>query len=139
MDLKTEATIMATAVRALGEVALRVNDLDRSQAFYADVIGLELMRRFEHAAFFRIADGYAGHTAILALFDRKTPVEQAHSTVDHLAFTIALADYEAEKRRLEALGLTVVTATHEWVHWRSLYIADPDGNEVELVCYDPEV
>jgi catechol-2,3-dioxygenase len=64
---------MSTAVRALGEVALRVNDLDNSQAFYADVIGLELMRRFEHAAFFRIAEGYAGHTAILALFDRETP------------------------------------------------------------------
>ena len=75
---------MATAVRALGEVALRVNDLDKSQAFYADVIGLELLRRFEHAAFFRIAEGYAGRTAILALFDRKTPVEQAHTTVDHL-------------------------------------------------------
>jgi catechol-2,3-dioxygenase len=130
---------MATAVRALGEVALRVNDLDRSQAFYADVIGLELMRRFEHSAFFRIADGYAGHTAILALFDRKNPVAQEHSTVDHLAFTIALMDYEAEKRRLEELGLTVTTATHEWVQWRSLYVEDPDGNEVELVCYDPKV
>ena len=58
---------MATAVRALGEVALRVNDLDESQAFYADVIGLELMRRFENAAFFRIAEGYAGHTAILQI------------------------------------------------------------------------
>ncbi len=57
---------MATAVRALGEVALRVNDLDKSQAFYAEVIGLQLMRRFEQAAFFRIADGYAGHTAVLA-------------------------------------------------------------------------
>jgi catechol-2,3-dioxygenase len=130
---------MATAVRTLGEVALRVNDLDRSQAFYADVIGLELMRRFEHSAFFRIADGYAGHTAILALFDRKNPVAQEHSTVDHLAFTIALTDYEAEKRRLEELGLTVTTATHEWVQWRSLYVEDPDGNEVELVCYDPKV
>jgi catechol-2,3-dioxygenase len=129
---------MATAVRALGEVALRVNDLDRSQAFYSDVIGLELMRRFEHSAFFRIADGYAGHTAILALFDRKNPVAQEHSTVDHLAFTIALTDYEAEKRRLEELGLTVTTATHEWVQWRSLYVEDPDGNEVELVCYDPK-
>ena len=130
---------MATVVRALGEVALRVNDLDKSQAFYADVIGLELMRRFEHAAFFRIADGYAGHTTVLALFDRKIPVEQMHSTVDHLAFTIARADYEAERRRLEALGLAVSTATHAWVHWRSFYLADPDGNTVELVCYDPAV
>jgi catechol-2,3-dioxygenase len=130
---------MAKAVQALGEVALRVNDLDRSQAFYEDVIGLELMRRFDQAAFFRIADGYAGHTAVLALFDRKTRVEQAHSSVDHLAFTIALADYESEKRRLESVGLAVTTTTHEWVGWRSLYVSDPDGNTVELVCYDPDL
>lgn len=48
---------MTTAVRALGEVALRVRDLDQSQAFYADVIGLQLMRRFDDVAFFRLADG----------------------------------------------------------------------------------
>ena len=131
--------MMPTAVRALGEVALRVNHLDRMQTFYSDVIGLELMRRFEHAAFFRIADGYAGHTAVLALFDRNVPVERERSTVDHLALTIALADYEPEKRRLEALGLAVTTATHEWVQYRSLYVDDPEGNTVELVCYDPGV
>jgi catechol 2,3-dioxygenase-like lactoylglutathione lyase family enzyme len=130
---------MGRTVRALGEVALRVHDLDKSQAFYADVVGLELMRRFEDSAFFRIADGYAGHTTILALFARKTPVEQNRSTVDHLAFTIGLEDYEAERQRLEALGLIVATATHGWVHWRSLYVTDPDGNTVELVCYDAAV
>lgn len=130
---------MATAVRALGEVALRVNDLDKSQIFYRDVIGLELMRRFDQAAFFRIADGYAGHTTILALFDRKAPVEQARTTIDHIAFTIAIEDFEAEKQRLESLGLSVSTATHEWVHWQSLYVQDPDGNQVELVCHDPDV
>lgn len=128
---------MASAVRALGEVALRVNDLERSQAFYADVIGLPLLRRFERSAFFRIAEGYAGHTAILALFDRGVKVEQERSTLDHIAFTIERSDYEAEKERLESLGLSVRTAAHEWVQWRSLYVTDPDGNEVELVCYDP--
>ena len=130
---------MSTAVRALGEVALRVNDLDRSQAFYADVIGLELLRRFEKSAFFRISDGYAGHTAVLALFDRGTPVEQIRSTVDHVALTIGREDLESERRRLEGLGLSVRTATHEWVKWRSLYVSDPDGNNIELVCYYPHV
>ena len=131
--------MMSTAVRALGEVALRVNHLDQMQAFYMDVIGLELMRRFEHAAFFRIGDGYAGHTTVFALFDRDSPVEQARTTIDHFAFTIAVSDYEPQKRRLEGLGVAVTTATHEWVHWRSIYVEDPEGNTVELVCYDPEV
>lgn len=130
---------MATAVRALGEIALRTTDLDRSQAFYAEVIGLELLRRFERSAFFRIAEGYGGHTAILAIFDRNTSIDGSRSTIDHIAFTIALSDYEPERARLEALGLEVKTATHEWVRWRSLYIKDPDGNSVELVCYDPAV
>ena len=63
----------------------------------------------------------------------------AGELVAWIAFTIALADYEPEKQRLEGLGLTVRTATHEWVHWRSLYVTDPDGNNVELVCFDPSV
>lgn len=128
---------MKKAIRALGEVALRVKDLDRSQAFYADIIGLQLMKRFEEAAFFRIADGYAGHTSVLALFDRNSPIEPSHSTLDHVAFTIGREDYELEKRRLEGLGLTVTAVIHEWVQWRSLYVTDPDGNTVELVCHDP--
>lgn len=128
---------MPTAVRALGEVALRVNRLDEMQAFYSDVVGLELMRRFEHAAFFRIAEGYGGHTAVIALFDRNSPVGQGRSTLDHVALTISREDYEPQKQRLEALGLEVTTATHQWVHWRSLYFQDPEGNTVEFVCHDP--
>ena len=129
---------MTRCVRALGEVALRVNDLETSQRFYQEVVGLELMKRFEHAAFFRIAEGYNGHTTVLALFNRQIEVDQARTTIDHVAFTINVEDYQSERGRLEQLGFPVITATHEWVHWRSLYIRDPDGNEVELVCYDPE-
>ena len=114
------------------------------QAFYADVIGLELMRRFEKMAFFKIAEGFGGHTQVLALFDRSgTPgyagLNRAKTTVDHLAFEIPLAAYAAEKQRLGDFGLDVTTAEHGWVHWRSLYVDDPEGNTVELVCYDPNV
>jgi hypothetical protein len=38
--------------------------------------------------------------------------------------------------RLEAHGLAVTTAEHAWVGWRSLDVADPEGNVVELVCHD---
>jgi len=132
------------AIKTLGEIALRVCDLDAMQAFYQDVVGLDLMKRFENMAFFRIAEGFGGHTQILALFDRSsqqnyTAPEASHTSVDHIAFTIALEDYAAEKARLEALGLAVTTMTHDWVHWRSLYFFDLEGNELEFVCYDVSV
>src|SRR5262249_3919350 len=70
---------------------------------------------------------------------RGVRVRAAASTVDHIAFPIDCQDFESERSRLEGLGLTVETADQDWVHWRSLYIHDPEGNEVELVCYDPSV
>jgi len=133
-----------TVVRGLGEIALRVNNLDVMQKFYAEVIGLPLIKRFPKAAFFKIADGYGGHTQVLALFDRSDGpghrrTDSGTSTIDHIAFEIPLADFADERKRLEALGLQVETAEHAWVHWRSLYVADPEGNQVELVCYDASV
>ena len=133
-----------SAIRGLGEIALRVTDLDRMQRFYQDAIGLRLFKRFEKAAFFKIADGYAGHSQVLALFDRTGDADYAGlsaaaTTVDHLAFEIGREDYDAEKKRLEECGLTVETAEHAWVRWRSLYVRDPEGNQVELVCHDETV
>jgi len=135
---------LRTAVRGLGEIALRVNNLDVMQRFYQDVIGLPLMTRVPSCAFFKIADGYEGHTQVLALFDRSGSPdyrgpEAATSTIDHIAFEIALDDFTAARQRLEDLGLTVETTEHAWVHWRSLYVSDPEGNRVEFVCYDGSV
>ena len=73
---------------------------------------------------------------MLGLFDRSVSVDQERTTVDHIAFTIGLPDYDSERKRLETLGLNVETKEHEWVKWRSLYFHDPEGNRVELVCYD---
>lgn len=131
-------------IKALGEVALRVNDLESMRHFYEDFIGLELMRNLDHAVVFRIAEGYAGHIQILFLFDRSLDrpglrVSSEQTTLDHLAFTIAKADFEHEKKRLEAHGLRVKVTTHPWVKWRSMYVDDPEGNRVELVCYDEDI
>ena len=130
--------------KALGEIALRVEDLDLMQHFYHEIIGLTLMKRFEHAVFFKIADGYAGHTQIMALFDLSSQTDYqglspALTTVDHFAFAIDLADYQSERERLETAGLHVELAEHTWVHWRSLFVTDPEGNRVEFVCYDESV
>jgi hypothetical protein len=68
---------------------------------------------------------------VLALFDRsESPdyrrTDAATSTFDHIAFETPLADFVDELKRLEGLGLQVETAEHAWVHWRSLYVSDPE-------------
>ena len=75
-------------------------------------------------------------TQVLGLFDRSVAVDQERTTVDHITFTICLPDYDSERKRLETLGLNVEVKEHEWVNWRSLYFHDPEGNQIELVCYD---
>jgi catechol 2,3-dioxygenase-like lactoylglutathione lyase family enzyme len=141
-----------TAVKALGEIAIRVNDLDKMQKFYEEIIGLVVFKRFSTAVFFHISDGYKGHPQALVLFDRRegpagpqihksTPegVSQNRSTLDHIAFEIDLEEFEHEHKRLIQLGLTVETRLFDWVGWRSLYISDPEKNTVEFVCYDSSV
>jgi catechol-2,3-dioxygenase len=84
-----------SAVKSLGEVALRVNDLQLMKRFYQDVLGFEVLGESATGALLTIAEGYGGHTQVLGLFDRSVPVGPAHTTVDHIAFTIALGDYDA--------------------------------------------
>jgi catechol-2,3-dioxygenase len=134
-------------VKGLGEV-IRVKNLDVMQKFYEEVIGLEVLGRGESQVFFKIAEGYAGHTQNLALFDasnrmfleNKSPqLNSDQSTLHHIALNIALEDFESERRRLEGLGLKVNATIHEWIHVHSMYFSDPEGNLLEFVCYDANV
>ncbi len=135
-------------IKGLGEVSIRVRDLDTMQQFYAEVIGLEVLRREESYVFFKIAEGYGGHTQNLALFDAgnlgfietKAPqVEPDTTTLHHIALNVAREDFETERKRLDDLGLRVEAVDHPWLHVRSLYFSDPEGNLLEFVCYDESV
>jgi catechol-2,3-dioxygenase len=135
-------------IKGLGEVSIRVKNLDTMHRFYEEVVGLDVLRREESFVFFKIAEGYGGHSQVLALFDAtdlylleaKSPeLNPEETTLHHIALNISLEDYESEKRRLEGLGLKVRAIEHAWLHVRSLYYADPEGNMLEFVCYDERV
>jgi len=111
-------------VKGLGEVSIRVRDLDAMHKFYEEVVGLEVLRRDESFVFFKIAEGYGGHTQNLALFDasntmfldnKAVQLNSQESTLHHIALNVALEDFESEKKRLEGLGLKVNATTHEWL------------------------
>jgi catechol 2,3-dioxygenase-like lactoylglutathione lyase family enzyme len=142
-------TPTAIPIRPLGvgEIVLRVADLYRSIAFYRDVLGFPLIRVLHGAiAFMRVADGVAGHTQIIGLFDRQWASNRAGkswvgydadcSTLHHFALEIALADYQRALEYLTERGLQPNVSTHPWIGWRSIYVSDPDDHTVEFVCYD---
>jgi len=135
-------------IKGLGEVSIRVKNLDAMHKFYEEVVGLDVLRRDESFVFFKIADGYGGHSQNLALFDatnrifletKSLELSPEQTTLHHIALNISPEDYETEKRRLEGLGLKVQATEHVWLHVRSLYFADPEGNLLEFVCYDERV
>jgi catechol-2,3-dioxygenase len=140
---------MNPRVRALGETVIRVKDLAAVKHFYTDVIGLDVLREFDGIAFLKVSDGYGGHTQIIGLFheslpvpfsrDSRQPVHLESTSLHHFALEIDKRDFGAELSRLQRLGVEVSTFEHRWCRWRSLYVRDPEGNILELVCYDETI
>jgi catechol-2,3-dioxygenase len=135
-------------IKGLAEASIRVENLGVMQKFYEQVVGLEVLRQEKDYVFFRIAEGYSGHTQNLALFDasnrtfleaKSSILSKEGSTLHHIALNVALKDFDSEKLRLEGLGVKVHATEHPWIHLRSLYFADPEGNTLEFVAYDESV
>lgn len=126
-------------VRDLGEVAIRCHDLAAMTAFYRDVVGLEVIDGdySDTIVFLRVADGFDGHTSVVALFtakDDEEPEAGGGSSLHHLALTVRAEDLAASVDWFRAHGLEPTTAEHRWVGWDSVYVNDPEGNTVELVA-----
>ena len=106
-------------VLGIEEIVFEVKDLDRSVAFYQNVIGLPLFSREPQAAWFRVGEQW------LALF---TP-DRAGSG-QHFAFLIAPPDAERLRRALVAQGFPEETMQQD--EGSSVYVRDPDGNKIEF-------
>ena len=113
-------------IRGLYEVAIRVRDLARSEAFYRETLELEPGIRDERRKWsFLRAGGQAGMVVLQE--DKGTWPTQ------HFAFTVNEADIEAAARVLEKRGVAVTGPVyHEWMPAKSVYFSDPDGHELEL-------
>ncbi|ELY52762.1 VOC family protein [Natronococcus jeotgali] len=112
----------------IGRTALRTNDLEELVEFYRDVVGLSVLRRSDAGSVLGVGD-----TPLLVLEGGETTPERRGSDAGlfHNAFRVpsraALGDALARIRE----------------HWRldgasdhdvseALYLADPDGNGVEI-------
>jgi catechol 2,3-dioxygenase len=123
--------------QGIGHVVLKVRDLDRALGFYRDVLGFAVSSEMSNVMIFLTATGENHHDLALLRVGDSAPSAVPNAVgLYHVA--VRLRDWEAVKMAhgvLAERGLLRGTADHGVS--RSLYTADPDGNEIELYCDAP--
>jgi lactoylglutathione lyase len=124
---------MAKAVHSM----VRVQDEQRSVAFYEKAFGLRVADRFAFESFTLVylRDPEADFELELTINQDRTEPYSLGDGYGHLAFVVE--DLDAEHRRLEALGFTV-TPVKQLAHGGQLlatffFVQDPDGYKIEVL------
>jgi catechol 2,3-dioxygenase len=133
-------------VKELGHLVLYVRNLKRSAAFYRDVLGWRQLAPndqigFPAAAFSAPSNRTHHELLLIEVGDDAEPQPQGrHVGLYHFGLKVGDTDDELRDalRAVQEAGATVVGASdHTVTH--SLYILDPDGNEIELYVDVPGV
>jgi len=128
----------------MDHIVLNVRDMDRSLAFYVDTLGLqpervELYR--EGKVGFPSVRISAGTLIDLMLVRESDAVDSAgvRQNLNHFCLVTEAVDLEVLADGLAAHGVTIKTRpVSRWGargQAQSIYVLDPDGNEVEIRCY----
>src|SRR5215218_1906682 len=117
----------------IGHVHLKVADIDRSLAFWRDVLGFELVQRMGDRAAFVSAGGYHHHIGLNTWESKGAPPPPRNTTgLFHVAIRYPdrrnLAD---ALQRVLGAGIPISGASDHGVG-EAIYLRDPDDNGVEL-------
>jgi catechol-2,3-dioxygenase len=123
-------------VTRLNHAVLYVRDVDRTVAFYGDVLGFRPVMTMPGAAFLQAAGSTNDHDlGVFAIGEAAGPSPAGRSTVGlyHLAWEVdTLEELERIAGRLGQAGALVGASDHGTT--KALYAKDPDGIEFE-VCW----
>ena len=125
----------------LGHVVFYVKDLETSLSFYRDVVGFREIGRIFDGKAAALTSGRTHHELLLIeVGDAPGPPPGRRRGLYHIGIKIgdSLDALRAAKQELEDAGVGISGMSDHTVS-HSLYLHDPDGNEVELYVDVPGV
>lgn len=122
----------------IGHVHLKVADLDRSLAFYRDLLGFEVTQRYGSQAVFVAAGGYHHHIGLNTWHSRNSPPAPPNAPgLYHTAILYPTRkDLAVILKRLIDAGYPLTGVADHGVS-EAIYLNDPDENGVELYWDKP--
>jgi catechol 2,3-dioxygenase len=118
----------------LGHVVFYVKDLERSLGFYRDLLGFKEVGRIFNGAAAALTSGRTHHELLLIqVGDVPGPPVGRRRGLYHIGIKVgdSLDELRQAKRELEQGGISIDGMSDHTVS-QSLYLRDPDGNEVEI-------
>ena len=140
MTTATSPTTTGFTIDSLNHVVLRVRDLERSKAFYRDVLGLKIRREREGRMVFFHTGENDHDLAIMQLEPGAPPADDQRAGLYHFALRLgSLDELKAAYKHFVASGANIAGITHHG-DTKSIYLKDPDDIEMEIFCeceHDP--
>ncbi|OHA34167.1 MAG: glyoxalase [Candidatus Taylorbacteria bacterium RIFCSPLOWO2_01_FULL_45_15b] len=117
----------------IGHIHLTVADLDRSLSFYRDLLGFEIMERYEDSAVFLSAGGYHHHIALNTWAGKgAAPPPPGRTGLYHFAILYPNRKELAKAAKILIDAKYPLDGASDHGVSEAIYLKDPDGNGIEL-------
>jgi metallothiol transferase len=115
-------------LKAINHITISVSELQRSVAFYGDVLGADMLVLGRKLAYFDLCGIW------LALnVEENIPRSEIYESYTHIASTVDEADLPAWEDRLRSAGVAIEPSRPRHPRdGKSIYFRDPDGHLLEM-------
>ena len=121
----------------ISEVVLWTADMQKALKFYRDLLGFEVISSPDIPnVFLKVGSGHTEVPQMIVLVPKSEDIMSRPFgyQLNHFALELPDERFDAQRKALVAAGYHPRGGQHPVVASRTMYVDDPDGNEVEFIC-----